>query len=217
MLTDSQIEDLAKRMNIPLAGVYFKDELPFKLQTNKTYIINLQDSTTDDGHENDGTHWTMLQINQTPNGTIEPIFFDPYGQPPSEIIKKDVKRCFKKYLPYTNKDVQSLMNNACGFYCLALAHFINASQYRTGHFYDDVNIFMDMFDDLNKSIDFKKNEYILKHFFQSSNPELRKAIDVIKPLDSINSEDERGGIDAFKGGKEYMKMDVDVKYINDKN
>ena len=27
-----------------------------------------------------------------------------------------------------------------------------------------------MFDDLNSSVDFKKNEYVLKHFFQSNDP-----------------------------------------------
>jgi hypothetical protein len=63
-----------------------------------------------------------------------------------------------------------------------------------------------MFDDLNKSVDFKKNEYILKHFFRSSEPSLRKEIDVIKPIDSITSEDTKGGIDGFK-------IPCDVKYV----
>ena len=31
-----------------------------------------------------------------------------------------------------------------------------------GHLYADVNDFVDMFDDLNTSIDFKKNQFILK-------------------------------------------------------
>ena len=65
---------------------------------------------------------------------------------------------------------------------------------------------MDMFDDLNKSCDFKKNEFILKHFFRAENPELRKEIDVIKPIESISSEDEKGGKDAFK-------MEVEVKMM----
>jgi hypothetical protein len=68
---------------------------------------------------------------------------------------------------------------------------------------------MEMFDDLNKSIDFKKNEYILKHFFRSSDPNLRKEIDVIKPIESITSEDEKGGIDGFKG----VRLPVEVKMM----
>ena len=200
-LTDTQITNLCKRMQIPLADIVFKDELHTPLEYNKAYFVNLEDSHNEDGSENDGTHWTYLQLVKYPNGNIAKIFFDPYGAPPSENIKKVVKETTKtEGLPYTEKDIQSLMNNACGWYCLALGHFINASKYRSGYLYDDVNCFMDMFEDLNKSIDFKKNEYILKHFFRSEDPTLRKEIDI------ITSQDEKGGIDAFK-------IPVDVKMM----
>lgn len=206
-LTDSQITDLSKRMRIPLAGIVFKDELKAPLEYNKAYIVNLQDSTDEDGNENDGTHWTFLQLSKYENGTIDKIFFDPYGAPPSANIKKAVEETTKtKGLPYTEKDVQSLMNNACGWYCLALGHFVNASNFRSGRLYNDVDCFLEMFDDLNKSIDFKKNEYILKHFFRSEDPSLRKEIDV------ITSEDEKGGIDAF--GKSMNKIPVKVNVMN---
>ena len=202
-LTDTQITSLCKRMNIPLAEIVFKDELNAPLEYNKAYFVNLEDSKDEDGRENDGTHWTFLQLVKYPNGKIEKIFFDPYGAPPSENIKKAVNETTKTQgLPYTEKDIQSLMNNACGFYCLALGHFINSSKYRSGSLYDDVNDFMDMFDDLNKSCDFKKNEYILKHFFRSEDPTLRKEIDV------ITSQDEKGGIDM-------MKIPVGVKMMNE--
>ena len=207
-LTDTQIYELAKRMQIPLAKVLFKDELPKKLEFNKTYIINLQDSVDDDGAENSGTHWTMLQVNKTPNGKIEPIFFDPYGAPPSEHIKACVKNTTGKAgIPHTKKDVQSLMNNACGFFCLAIAHFINASKFRSGSLYDDISVFLDMFDDLNVSVDFKKNEYILKHFFRSENELLRSKIEVVTSIDNITDKDEKGGVDAFK-------LPVDVKVMD---
>ena len=200
-LTDTQITNLCKRMNIPLGDIVFKDELTSPLEYNKAYFVNLEDSHNEDGSENDGTHWTYLQLVKYPNGEIAKIFFDPYGAPPSENIKKVVKETTKTQgLPFTEKDIQSLMNNACGWYCLALGHFINASKYRSGNLYEDVNSFMDIFDDLNKSCDFKKNEYILKHFFRSEDPTLRKEIDV------ITSQDEKGGIDAFK-------IPVDVKMM----
>jgi hypothetical protein len=99
------------------------------------------------------------------------------------------------------------MNNACGYYCLAIGHFINASQYRTKDLYNDVDTFLDMFEDLNTSIDFKKNEFILKHFFRSESDSLRKEIEVIAPIDNISKQDEKGGIDM-------MKLPVDIKYIN---
>lgn len=194
-LTDLQIKDLSKKMRIPLGEVCFKDELPSKLQFNKTYIVNLEDSVDEQGNQNEGTHWTMVQCNKNGNGSMESIFFDPYGAEPSEIIKKVVKNTTNKGLPHTKKDIQSLMNNACGFYCLALAHFINASEHRSNNLHDDVCTFLELFDDLNKSVDFKKNEYILKHFFRSSDPALRVPVEV---LDTVTNQDEKGGIDAFK-------------------
>jgi hypothetical protein len=203
-LTDTQITNLCKRMNIPLADIVFKDELNAPLEYNKAYFINLEDSHDEDGKENDGTHWTFLQLVKYPNGKIEKIFFDPYGAPPSENVKKAVKATTKtEGLPFTEKDIQSLMNNACGFYCLAIGHYINSSKYRSGSLYDDVNDFMNIFDDLNKSCDFKKNEYILKHFFRSEDPSLRTEVDV------ITTSDEKGGIDM-------MKIPVGVKMMNEK-
>jgi hypothetical protein len=206
-LTDSQIYELSKKMSIPLAECVFKDELKAPIQYNKSYIINMENSEDENGNQNDGSHWVFLQCNKYPNDKIECIYFDPYGQPPPEHVKEVVKKTTgKPGLPYTEKDVQSLMNNACGFYCLALGHFINASKYRSNSLYQDTTTFLEMFDDLNVSVDFKKNEYILKHFFRSEDPNLRKDIDVIKPIESVSSEDEKGGIDAFK-------LPVDIKMI----
>lgn len=197
-LTDSQITLLCKRMEIPLGGIFFKDELK-GIEYNKAYFINMQDCKDETGQLNPGTHWVYLQCQKTPNAKVYPIYFDPYGQPPPEDVKKEVKKLTElNNLPFTKKDVQSLMNNACGFYCLAFGHFINSSQYRTGNFYDDCDTFLEMFDDLNKSVDFKKNEYILLHFFRSKDPKLRKEIDNIKPIESIKNDSEKGGIDIFK-------------------
>lgn len=213
-LTDLQIKELAKRLRVPLAGVFFKDELPKKIKVNETYIINLENSIDENGNENDGTHWTMAQITEYPNGKKESIYFDPYGQPPPENVKKVFTKSSNMLsIPYTEKDIQSLMNNACGFFCLALAHWINAYPMRTGNLYTDVDDFMELFDDLNKSVDFKKNEFILRHFFRSDDPSLRKEIDVIKPISSISSEDEKGGLNAFNGSGD-MPLEVAFKYIN---
>lgn len=194
MLDDTQLKSLCGKMGVPLEFVGFKDELPKKLKYNRSYIINLDNSIDDEGEDNEGTHWTCLQVNQYPNGKIEPIFFDPYGAEPSQSIVKFVKDNCGKYLPYNKRDIQSLMNNACGWYCCAYLHFINASQYRCKDLYEDTEKFLNMFDDLNHSTDFKKNEYILKHFFRSNDPKLRKEIDIISPTSHIMGEDEKGSI-----------------------
>ena len=57
-LTDSQIKDIAKKMSIPLGGVFFKDELP-KLEFNKFYMVNLEDSENYLG--NAGINTTAVQ------------------------------------------------------------------------------------------------------------------------------------------------------------
>jgi hypothetical protein len=203
MLTNEQIEDLSKRMDFPLEGVYFKNELPKKLKFNTGYVINLQNSEDEDGNDNDGTHWTCLQVNKYPTGLIEPIFFDPYGAPPSEAIKKFVKDGCGKKLPYTEKDIQSLMNNACGFYVCALLHFINKFPQRKKDLYQDVSDFLELFEDLNKSHNYKKNEFILKHFFQSADPSKRKDIEVISGgIERISTENEDG-----------VRIPVEVKTI----
>jgi hypothetical protein len=132
-----------------------------------------------------------------------------YGAPPPEKLKKQIENQCKMKCPYTTKDIQSLMNNACGFYCLAMAHFITASKYRTGELYRDVDEFLDLFDDLNHSVDFKKNEYILMHFFRSPDVNNRKPINNIHEThdfyEKILKEDS-GGIDL-------IKMSGDVKNI----
>lgn len=198
-LSDSQITDLCKRMNIPLGDICFKDELPEELEFNKCYFINLQDSVDQDGKPSPGTHWTLVECIKYPNGKTDAIYFDPYGVGPPENVKRVVKQTIKKEgLPYTTKDIQSLMNNACGYYCLGFAHYINSSCFRSCHLFTDVETFMSLFEDLNKSTDFKKNEYILKMFFRSEKPELRKEIDV------LSDDDVPGEIDGFK-------LPVDVK------
>jgi hypothetical protein len=200
-LTDTEITDLCTRMEIPLGDICFKDELPDELEFNKGYFINLQDSVDQDGKPSPGTHWTFVECRKYPNDKIEAFYFDPYGVAPPENVKRIVKNTTKKQgLPYSTKDIQSLMNNACGYYCLAFAHFINASGYRSNNLYEDVETFLSLFEDLNKSTDFKKNEYILKMFFRSVDPKLRKEIEV------ITTDDTPGEIDGFK-------LPVDVKIM----
>ena len=217
MLTNIQIEDLAGRMKIPLEYVGFKSNLPTQIKPNKAYIINLDDEICEDtGIPSGGTHWTCFQVVEYPNGKKESIYFDSYGIAPPEIVKERIMSNFKMTIPYNTKDIQSLMNEACGWYCLAFLHFINAYQNRRKQLYWDVEEFLSLFEDLNTSVDFKKNEYILKMFFQSEDESKRKPIEVISDPNEITA----GKIDRINPdieGAEYLEhipMSVDVKYID---
>jgi hypothetical protein len=209
MLTDGDLKTLSKKMNFSLEGCFFKDKLPKKIKYNTGYIINLDDSMDGEGNSNEGSHWTCLQVNKYKDGTIEPIFFDPYGAPPSESVKDFVKNNCAKYLPYTNRDIQSIMNNACGWYVCAFLHYINCWENRTKDLYNDVNTFMSYFDDLNVSVDFKKNEWVLHHFFMDKDPTKRNEIDVFK---SIQSENEGNGPDMMK-----IPIDINVRSATDQD
>jgi hypothetical protein len=157
-------------MDVPLVFCGFKSELAEeKLRYNKAYIINMEDEFDEKGERNSGSHYTCFQVNKYPNGKTEGVYFDSFGQPPPQAVEKFVGK-----LPYCDKDIQSLMNSACGWYCLAFLHYINASSHRAGHLYTDAGNFTDLFDDLSKSCDHLKNEYVLKHFFRSNDPEHRR-------------------------------------------
>jgi hypothetical protein len=179
MLTNDQIEELAERLEIPLAFCGYKSDLPKTIETNKGYIINLDNEYDLDGKQNGGTHWTCFYVAKYPNGKTEAIYFDSYAAPPPEIVNVRLRRNFGiNYVPHTRKNIQSLLNNACGWFCLAFLHFITASPYRTKSLYDDVCLFLELFYDLDKSIDVKYNEYVLKHFFLSKDPAKRKPVEV---------------------------------------
>lgn len=203
MLTDAQLQHLGDAMDFKIEKICFKDELPKVLKFNAAYIINLDNSVDEEGNDNEGTHWCCLQVNKYPTGLIEPIYFDPYGAPPPEAVKKFVKDNIHRELPYTDKDIQSLMNNACGWYCAAFLHYINKFDHRTKNLYVDVEHFLDLFEDLNVSADFKKNEYVLKHFFRSKDPAKRKEIDVFTDTSTISSENDMG-----------VKIAAELKYAN---
>ena len=197
-LTDTQIWDLAKKMSVPLVFCDFKDNLAkTKLKYNKFYIINMENEFDEDGQRNEGSHYTAFQINKYPTGKVEGVYFDPFGVPPPQIVQKF---CGLPHLPYNTKDIQSLMNSACGWYSLAFGHFINAWENRTKDLYTDCAGFTDLFDDLDKTHSHHRNEWVLKNFFRPADAEVRaknpvdifKAGDIrhIADPDSIEGEDD---------------------------
>jgi hypothetical protein len=212
-LTDTQIREMCVKMRIPLAnkGIIFKDEIPAKMEYNKGYFINLEDEYDGNGMLNSGSHWTCFIIVKYPSGEIDPMYFDAYGMPPPEIVKDRMMKFCGKKIPFNTKDIQSLMANACGWYCCAYLHYIFNYPHKTGDLYMDTEQFLSYFDDLNKSVDFKKNEYILKHFFQAEDPKLRKTIEVIAPIEQI-TDDNNGGIDGFN--EDGVRIEVQTKMNN---
>ena len=179
-LTNIQLMDLAKRMDVPLIPPVFKSQLKdMKLKYNKSYIINMEDEydIDQDGKvlgKNSGTHYTAFQVNKYKNGKVEGVYLDPYGvAPPTDVLD------FVGFkIAYNKKQIQGSLNNACGWFCLAFGHYINSYENRTKDLYTDAMNFTDHFEDLTESNHHLKNEWILKHFFRAKDPQLRKPIEV---------------------------------------
>lgn len=109
-LTNFNLEDLAKKYNLPLNEIIMKDKAE-EIEKNGFYIINLDDSS------GGGTHWTSLYFNNNP---LNSLYFDSFGfVPPYEVEEK-----IKPYI-YNDKDIQDYNSKACGYYCLAFIKFIN--------------------------------------------------------------------------------------------
>ena len=198
MLTNSQVEMLAPKMGIPLEFCGFKDLLPKKIKPNKYYMVNLEDGEGDDGELNKGSHWVGFQCRTSNNGHKGCVYFDSYGKGPPKVITKLIKENFGLTPWYPTKDVQSLVNEACGWYQLAWAHFVNDKRFATNSLKKDTEEFLAPFEDLNHSLDYHKNEWILKHFFLSKdNP---KTVPLPKELVGTidNDEIERGEEDEKK-------------------
>ena len=104
-LTNFQLEELAEKMNFPLEGCYFKDEVPDKLEYNKCYIVNLENELDENGEPNSGSHWTCFQINKYKSGVKEGIYFDPFGVIYSEKVGKILSNHLGGKCPYVKKSV----------------------------------------------------------------------------------------------------------------
>lgn len=183
MLSNVEIEDLAKRMNIPLEFVGYKDHLKYELpiKLNKSYIINLED----ENDEGEGSHWTCFQVNKY-KGDYQVMYMDSIGQPPPEYLKKIIKQQFNKYMNYNTKNLQSIVADTCGYWCLAYLHWINNKKYSSGNLFIDTERFLEFFDDLNHVNDHTANEWILKQFFKSSDPNKRNLMNET-PESNLNS------------------------------
>jgi hypothetical protein len=114
-LSNTQIEDLAKKMRVPLAFCDFKDLLKYeKLKHNQLYIINMEDEFDENGKPNKGSHWTCFQSNKYPTGKIENIYLDSMGIPAPLQVQHFLG---EKEVPYSKKNIQSLLSDICGYYC----------------------------------------------------------------------------------------------------
>lgn len=138
-LTDYEIIEICKEMNIPLNGIYFKDSL--KNLKNGFYIINLM--SKDDSRN--GTHWTAFYYNESEK--YPTLYYDSFGFVPP----KETEKIIKPYI-YNDKDIQNINSSSCGYYCIAFIKFLHRLRNKIKAY----QTFINMFDE-----DTRKNESIL--------------------------------------------------------
>lgn len=160
MLSNHDIDELVKKMDIKnFKGCFYKDKLK-KIHPNSSYIINLNSELDEKGNRNGGSHWVALVTDDMKKA----FYFDSYGEAePNEI--RHLAKSSQYRIGHSTKNIQSLMSNLCGFFCLGLIYFLSVSKFRTGNMINDASVYLDLFEDLDKVDDVYKNEFILSLFF----------------------------------------------------
>jgi len=146
MLTNIDLENMAHKLNLPIVGVFSKDELPRGKTPRQvgSYYINMEDS--DKGH---GTHWIFAKVFESGHG----IYFDSFGFP-APIAVQEFLKPFTPY-KFSNRDIQDYYSKNCGRYCLC-------ADYHIPH-YDDYDHFLEVWSD-----DKPKNDKILNDFYSDT-------------------------------------------------
>jgi hypothetical protein len=150
-LTNFQIEDLSKKLNIKLNAVCVKNELKdYDLETG-LYVINLENS------DKGGSHWTGFIIYEQ-NRRLKSFYCDSFGMlMPEEVI--DYLKPLKEKISYNNREIQDFNTSYCGYYPLSLAYTIENSR-TSDNILNDINKWLSAFSD-----DLSKNKKVLELSF----------------------------------------------------
>ena len=151
MITNFNLEKLAKFYKLPLVCISMKDELPPKPKEG-CYIVNMQSSSA-----GSGTHWVAFFFFKNIC-----YYFDSFGaSPPLEIINF-IKKEKGSHLLFNNFIIQDLKSSQCGYFALAFLLYMYANRQKS-NLKEVFNEFVNNFAD-----DTNKNDEILKSFFAST-------------------------------------------------
>jgi len=113
ILSNFDILDLCKHLNIPIVDVLSKDQLPSH-KIKGLFVINLGDFATG------GTHWTCFTT--IPKNVF---YFDSYGAPPPIEVDKYIKRTTGKKKYFVNKiQLQAVSATYCGWFVVAVLYLM---------------------------------------------------------------------------------------------
>ena len=123
-LSNTQLEELIKKYNLPLNNILMRDEAEY-IKDDGFYIINLDTS------KGTGSHWTTCYYHP-----LKSYYFDSYGFVPCKEIEDKIKPYEHNY-----KDIQDYNSDACGYYCIAFIKFLNDKQNKEMGFKEFLRLF----------------------------------------------------------------------------
>jgi hypothetical protein len=163
MLTNFDLEKIAKNYDVKLIGIYSKNELDKLPIEDGNYIINLNDNV--------GSHWCGLFISKN-----DTIYFDSFGCVLPQNVISFVKQKPDSKFGYNNFIIQDLESEKCGFYCIAFLVFLNRSKNKD--IYKATNDFIQLFKDNTLENDEILKKYLLKNLNTNSN-KIKKLIKLL--------------------------------------
>ena len=124
-LSNGEIDEIMKPLGDFYLGTIAHDQIPsiiipkIKPRSNGAFIINT------DPASKGGSHWQAIAMFASPNSTEEINFFDSFGDPMDDKLRRDLKeiaekldaRCFLK-LKENSVQLQDDRTSTCGFHCI---------------------------------------------------------------------------------------------------
>lgn len=139
-LSNIEIEEILSKYN-NFRGVFSKDQLPNKINDNEIGVINLDNSG------GGGTHWVCYYNSSSLPENKYVIYFDSYGLPNPEEIKKYLKTS-NKLIKYNTSEIQKMNSIMCGYYCIHLLDELMKGV----NFYDAIYSFSTLPNDNNEKL-----------------------------------------------------------------
>jgi hypothetical protein len=150
MLNNFELEDIANHYGLSLNAVVMKDELKNYQPRNGNYVINLQSSTA-----GTGTHWVALFVLDK-----NCFYFDSFGIICPIEITTFCKRIPKSQLAFSEKQIQFIKAETCGFFAISMLLYLNRNKNK--NIYDNASAFITKF-----SYDTEDNNTLLKKYFRA--------------------------------------------------
>jgi hypothetical protein len=143
-LTNFDIANICKIIQLPLNGIFMKDEITLDNLKNGNYIMNLQN------HNQDGSHWCcFIKRSKIIN------YFDPFGIVPPE-NEVNLFHANHDTLYYNKTQIQDVKSKCCGWFCIA---FLRYMAINNSYGLKKADGFIKQFDLINR----KKNDKICKN------------------------------------------------------